>query len=183
MAQRTARQPGKRRPTRSLIWKRQACRRRPTAIIEYGALRVRDGQSWQRNLSLLVHGAGHRCPPSSQQLTGLTRIEDCTGRGWKNGRCTGSSFWNLSGKDAAGGVQHFDLIWSSCGRPVRETRSSILHQPANASTCCRLRGGRLIGDCQTIKLLTLAQHFGLADRVEHRALPDCRLTQQALLQN
>ena len=27
------------------------------------------------------------------------------------------------------------------------------------------------------KLLTLVQHFGLADKVEHRALPDCRLTQ------
>lgn len=28
------------------------------------------------------------------------------------------------------------------------------------------------------KLLTLVRHFGLADRVEHRALPDCRLTQR-----
>ena len=28
------------------------------------------------------------------------------------------------------------------------------------------------------KLLTLAQHFQLADKVEHRALPDCRLVQQ-----
>lgn len=28
------------------------------------------------------------------------------------------------------------------------------------------------------KLLTLIRHFGLADRVEHRALPDCRLTQR-----
>ena len=28
------------------------------------------------------------------------------------------------------------------------------------------------------KLVTLAQHFQLAEKVEHRALPDCRLMQQ-----
>ena len=28
------------------------------------------------------------------------------------------------------------------------------------------------------KLVTLAQHFQLAEKVEHRALPDCRLIQQ-----
>ena len=28
------------------------------------------------------------------------------------------------------------------------------------------------------KLATLAQHFQLAEKVEHRALPDCRLIQQ-----
>ena len=28
------------------------------------------------------------------------------------------------------------------------------------------------------KLLTLVRYFGLADRVEHGALPDCRLTQR-----
>ena len=32
------------------------------------------------------------------------------------------------------------------------------------------------------KLVTLAQHFQLAEKVEHRALPDCRLIQQSLLQ-
>ena len=37
---------------------------------------------------------------------------------------------------------------------------------------------RKIRGLSSYKLLALAQHFALADKVEHRAVPDCRLTQK-----
>ena len=37
---------------------------------------------------------------------------------------------------------------------------------------------RKILGLSSYKLLALAQHFALADKVEHRAVPDCRLTQK-----
>ena len=52
--------------------------------------------------------------------------------------------------------------------------------PAPASHCTDLMqlARRRLSRVPNYKLLTLAQHFQLADKVEHRALPDCRLVQQ-----
>ncbi len=50
--------------------------------------------------------------------------------------------------------------------------------PTNRQTDLAQLARRKLTRIANYKLVTLAQHFQLAEKVEHRALPDCRLIQQ-----
>ena len=50
--------------------------------------------------------------------------------------------------------------------------------PTNRQTDLAQLARRNLTRIANYKLMTLAQHFQLAEKVEHRALPDCRLMQQ-----
>ena len=117
MAQRAARPPGKQDYT-VIDLETTGLHAATDAIVEYGAVRVRDGQPGEE-FSALVR-LETPLPAEIARLTGITQEE-------------------------------IDLL------PL--ARRKIL-------------------GLSSYKLLALAQHFALADKVEHRAVPDCRLTQK-----
>ena len=163
MAQRTARKPGKNDYT--VIDLHAAT----DSIVEYGAVRVRDGQP-TKEFSALVH-LQTPLPAEITQLTGITQAEL---EGGMHAAAALETFLEFVGKDALVGYNlQFDLefLRAACTRnqkPILTNRKIDLLPLARR---------KVIG-VANFKLLTLVRHFGLADRVEHRALPDCRLTQR-----
>ena len=139
------------------------------AIIEYGALRVRDGVPAEE-LSLLVR-CGTPLPAVITELTGL-RDEDLQ-QGMEE-RAALEQFLAFIGNDP--------LVGHNISFDMEFHRAACRRQglPAPASHCTDLMqlARRRLSRVPNYKLLTLAQHFQLADKVEHRALPDCRLVQQ-----
>lgn len=139
------------------------------SIIEYGALRIRDGAPAEE-LSLLAR-CGTPLPAVITELTGL-RDEDLQ-QGTEPQEAL-QSFLTFIGKDPLVGHNiAFDLefLRMACKRygfPAPINRQTDLAQLAR----------RKLTRIANYKLVTLAQHFQLADKVEHRALPDCRLVQQ-----
>lgn len=139
------------------------------SIIEYGALRVRDGAPAEE-LSLLV-----RCekplPPVITELTGIQNTDLQKGA---EAKAALEEFLTFIGKDPLVGHNiSFDMefLRSACKRYA-------LPIPTNHCTDLMQLARRKLYRVANYKLLTLAQHFQLADKVEHRALPDCRLMQQ-----
>lgn len=135
-------------------------------IIEYGALRVRDGEPVEE-LSLLVH-----CEtPLPAVITELTGIQNSDLQNGMEERAALEKFLAFIGNDPLVGHNiSFDMefLRAACkkhGLPIPANRCTNLVQLAR----------RRLYHVTNYKLLTLAQHFQLADRVEHRALPDCRL--------
>ena len=139
------------------------------AIIEYGALRVRDGVPAEE-LSLLVR-CGTPLPAVITELTGL-RDEDLQ-QGMEE-RAALEQFLAFIGNDP--------LVGHNISFDMEFLRAACRRQglPAPASHCTDLMqlARRRLSRVPNYKLLALAQHFQLADKVEHRALPDCRLVQQ-----
>ena len=139
------------------------------AIIEFGALRVRDG-SPAEELSLLV-----RCEtPLPAVITELTGIRDADLQQGRDERAALEEFLAFLGKDPLVGHNiSFDMefLRAACKRHA-------LPIPTNRCTDLMQLARRKLYRVANYKLLTLAQHFALADKVEHRALPDCRLIQQ-----
>lgn len=139
------------------------------AIIEYGALRVRDGAPAEE-LSLLAR-CGTPLPAVITELTGL-RDEDLQ-QGMEE-RAALEQFLAFIGNDP--------LVGHNISFDMEFLRAACRRQglPAPASHCTDLMqlARRRLSRVPNYKLLTLAQHFQLADKVEHRALPDCRLVQQ-----
>ena len=139
------------------------------SIIEYGALRVRDGAPVEE-LTMLVCGA-EKIPPEITALTGLSAAELQQGA---DPREALQRFLAFIGKDPLVGHNiAFDLefLRMACkqyGFPIPTNRQTDLAQLAR----------RKLTRIANYKLVTLAQHFQLAEKVEHRALPDCRLIQQ-----
>ena len=105
------------------------------SIIEYGALRVRDGVPVEE-LTMLVR-VEENVPAEITALTGLSAAE----------------------------LQQ--------GTEPREAPA-----PTNRQIDLAQLARRNLTRIANYKLVTLAQHFQLAEKVEHRALPDCRLIQQ-----
>ena len=145
MAQRTARKPGKNDYT-VIDLETTGLHAATDSIVEYGAVRVRDGQPTEE-FSALVH-LQTPLPAEITQLTGIAHA-------------------------LVGYNLQFDLefLRAACTRnqkPILTNRKIDLLPLARR---------KVIG-VANFKLLTLVRHFGLADRVEHRALPDCRLTQR-----
>ena len=138
MAQRTARKPGKNDYT-VIDLETTGLHAATDSIVEYGAVRVRDGQP-TKEFSALVH-LQTPLPAEITQLTGITQAEL---EGGMRAACTRNQ------------------------KPILTNRKIDLLPLARR---------KVIG-VANFKLLTLVRHFGLADRVEHRALPDCRLTQR-----
>ena len=122
------------------------------SIIEYGALRVRDGAPVEE-LTMLVCGA-EKIQPEITALTGLSAAE------------------LQQGADPREALQRFlEFLRMDCkqyGFPILTNRQTDLAQLAR----------RKLTRIANYKLVTLAQHFQVAEKVEHRALPDCRLIQQ-----
>ena len=137
--------------------------------MENGAVRVRDGQPTEE-FSALVH-LQTPLPAEITQLTGITQSEL---EGGMDAAAALEAFLEFVGKDALVGYNlQFDLefLRAACTRnqkPILTNRKIDLLPLARR---------KVIG-VANFKLLTLVRHFGLADRVEHRALPDCRLTQR-----
>ena len=139
------------------------------AIIEYGALRVRDGAPAEE-LSLLAR-CGTPLPAVITELTGL-RDEDLQ-QGMEE-RAALEQFLAFIGNDPLVGHNiSFDMefLRAACRRHASHP---LTWPESSRSGLPRRRLSRV----PNYKLLTLAQHFQLADKVEHRALPDCRLVQQ-----
>ena len=139
------------------------------AIIEYGALRVRDGAPAEE-LSILV-----RCEtPLPAVITELTGIRDADLQQGREAAEALKAFLEFIGNDPLVGHNiSFDMefLRAACKRQG-------LPIPVNHCTDLMQLARRKLSRVENYKLLTLAQHFQLADRVEHRALPDCRLIQQ-----
>ena len=139
------------------------------SIIEYGALRVRDGVPVEE-LTMLVC-VEENVPAEITALTGLSAAELQQGT---EPREALNSFLLFIGKDPLVGHNiAFDLefLRMTCKRygfPAPTNRQIDLAQLAR----------RNLTRIANYKLVTLAQHFQLAEKVEHRALPDCRLIQQ-----
>ena len=139
------------------------------AIIEYGALRVRDGVPVEE-LTMLVCGV-EKVPAEITALTGLSAAELQQGT---EPREALQRFLTFLGKDPLVGHNiAFDLefLRMACkqyGFPILTNHQTDLAQLAR----------RKLSRVANYKLATLAQHFQLAEKVEHRALPDCRLIQQ-----
>ena len=142
---------------------------RVRSIIEYGALRVRDGVPVEE-LTMLVR-VEENVPAEITALTGLSAAELQQGT---EPREALNSFLLFIGKDPLVGHNiAFDLefLRMTCKRygfPAPTNRQIDLAQLAR----------RNLTRIANYKLVTLAQHFQLAEKVEHRALPDCRLIQQ-----
>lgn len=139
------------------------------SIIEYGALRVRDGVPVEE-LTMLVC-VEENVPAEITALTGLSAAELQQGT---EPREALNSFLLFIGKDPLVGHNiTFDLefLRMTCKRygfPAPTNRQIDLAQLAR----------RNLTRIANYKLVTLAQHFQLVEKVEHRALPDCRLIQQ-----
>ena len=139
------------------------------AIIEYGALRVRDGVPAEE-LSLLV------CckTPLPAGITELTGIRDADLQQGVEARAALEEFLAFIGNDPLVGHNiSFDMEFLRAACKQYE-----LHIPTNHCTDLIQLARRKLYRVANYKLLTLVQHFQLADKVEHRALPDCRLIQQ-----
>ena len=138
-------------------------------IIEYGALRVRDGAE-DGNLSMLVH-ISMNIPGTITQITGLTDtdLEDGT-----EPQEALRIFLEFIGDDTLIGQNiSFDMDFIRCA--CRRYGKSI---PANRCVDLIKEAKKKLRHIPNYKLVTLAQHFQIADRVEHRALSDCRMVNQ-----
>ena len=122
------------------------------------------------DLSMLVR-VEENVPAEITALTGLSAAELQQGT---EPREALNSFLLFIGKDPLVGHNiAFDLefLRMTCKRygfPAPTNRQIDLAQLAR----------RNLTRIANYKLVTLAQHFQLAEKVEHRALPDCRLIQQ-----
>lgn len=138
-------------------------------IIEYGAVRVRDGVPAEE-LSMLV-----RCPkPLPEETTKLTGIEEKDLQDGMDPQQALKTFLGFLGKDTlVGHTISFDMefLRAACKRWE-------IAFPANKCIDVAALARRKLYRVRNYKLVTLAQHFQLADKVEHRVLPDCRLIYQ-----
>ena len=139
------------------------------SIIEYGALRVRDGAPVEE-LTMLVCGA-EKIPPEITALTGLSAAELQQGAAPREALQRFLAFIGkdpLVGHNIAFDLEFLRMACKQYGFPIPTNRQTDLAQLAR----------RKLTRIANYKLVTLAQHFQLAEKVEHRALPDCRLIQQ-----
>ena len=142
------------------------------AIVEYGALRVRDGQPAEE-FSALVRGT-EPLPDVLAKLTGITPEERSgvqTG-GFKVDH--GVAFFLGRGKDTLVGYHlkfDLDFLRAAC---IRNDSPLLTNRSIDVLPLAR----RKVSGVMNYKLLTLARHFEVAQQETHRALPDCRLIQQ-----
>lgn len=138
-------------------------------IIEYGAIRVRDGTPAEE-LTMLV------CceKPLPETITALTGIQKTDLQKGVEPQQALKTFLDFIGKDTLVGHNiTFDMefLRTACKRwnvPI----------PTNRCVDLTALARRKLYRVPNYKLATLAQHFQLAEKVEHRALADCKLIQQ-----
>lgn len=133
-------------------------------IIEYGALRVRDGVPVDR-FSALVH-IEKEIPVNITELTGI-RDTDLSG-GMEPMQAL-QEFLDFIGKDVLLGQYisfDMDFLRKSC---ERWEKPFLTNKTMDLSKLARKK----LRQMENYKLLTMLRHFGIADQVAHRALQDC----------
>ncbi len=133
-------------------------------IIEYGALRVRDGVPVEK-FSALVH-IGREIPADITELTGIRDADLLDGMESKQALQT---FLDFIGKDVLLGQYisfDMDFLRRAC---ERWEKPFLTNKTIDVSKLARRR----LHQVENYKLLTLLQHFGISDQVAHRALLDC----------
>ena len=139
------------------------------AIVEYGALRVRDGQLAEE-FSALVRGT-EPLPDVVAKLTDITPEERSGGM---EPLAALEAFLAFVGKDTLVGYHlkfDLDFLRAAC---IRNDRPLLTNRSIDVLPLAR----RKVSGVMNYKLLTLARHFEVAQQEPHRALPDCRLIQQ-----
>lgn len=135
------------------------------AIIEYGALRIRDGVPAEA-CSMLVH-IDRALPGCIMELTGI-HDSDLEHGTEPVDACR--AFLAFIGEDALLGQYisfDMDFLRKSC-------EQSGLPLPMNQCVDLAKLARRKLRQVENYKLLTLLKHFAIADKVEHRALADCK---------
>ena len=127
------------------------------AIVEYGALRVRDGQPAEE-FSALVRSA-EPLPDVVAKLTGITPEERSGG------------MEPLAALEGYHLKFDLDFLRAAC---IQNDRPLLTNRSIDVLPLAR----RKVSGVMNYKLLTLARHFEVAQQEPHRALPDCRLIQQ-----
>lgn len=135
-------------------------------IIEYGAVRIRNGMPVEE-MSMLV-----RCTKTlTDETTKLTGIQEKDLKEGMEPKQALKTFLNFIGKDT--------LVGHTISFDMEFLRAACKHWefPAPANKCVDVAtlARRKLYRVQNYKLVTLAQHFQLTNKVEHRALADCRL--------
>jgi CRISPR-associated protein Cas2 len=139
------------------------------AIIEYGALRIRNGRP-EATFTTLVR-MERSLPVYITELTGI-KAEDL--EFGMNPRDALRCFMEFIGKDALLGHNiSFDMEF------LRQTCKQMdMAIPTNRCIDLAKLARRKLHRVSNYKLATLAEHFRLTTRVEHRALPDCNVIYQ-----
>lgn len=138
-------------------------------IIEYGALRVRDGVPTER-FSTLVHIEG-RVPDNITELTGIRDADLQSGLEPMQALQT---FLDFIGKDVLLG-QYISFDMDFLRRACEKWEKPFL---TNKTKDLSKMARRRLRHMENYKLLTMLQHFGIADKVAHRALADCESVHQ-----
>lgn len=133
-------------------------------IIEYGALRVRDGSPAEK-FSVLVH-ADRSVPANITELTGISDMDLMHGMEPQQAL---REFLNFIGRDVLLGQYisfDMDFLRKACekwGLPFLTNKCLDLSKLARKKRC----------RTENYQLITLLQFFGISDKVVHRALADC----------
>ena len=133
-------------------------------IIEYGALRVRDGVPTER-FSTLVHIEGS-VPDNITKLTGITDADLLSGMKPMQAL---QGFLDFVGRDVLLGQYvsfDMDFLRRAC---EKWEKPFLTNKTQDLSKLARRR----LRHMENYKLLTMLQHFGIADTLMHRALADC----------
>ena len=139
------------------------------AIVEYGALRVRNGEPAE-TFSALVR-VERPLPDAVIKLTGITPELLADG---VEPLAALEAFLAFIGSDPLVGCNlKFDLefLRTAC---IQNSKPLLINRSIDLLPLARRR----VSGVKNYKLHTLAQHFELIWQEEHRALPDCRLAQQ-----
>ena len=138
-------------------------------IIEYGALRIRDGEIVE-SFEVLVN-ISQEVPDVIRQLTGIGSEDLKEG---KNPEEALRDFLDFIGKDVlVGHTISFDMDF------LREScRKFDMPIPANHCSDIAKIARKKLPRMKNYKLISLAQYFQIADTIEHRALADCKIMQQ-----
>lgn len=133
-------------------------------IIEYGALRVRDGILTE-SFSTLVHISG-TVPENISELTGIKTADLVAGM---EPQQAFQAFLDFIGKDVLLGQYisfDMDFLRKSC---EKWEKPFLTNKCLDLSKLARKKLRRM----ENYKLLTMLQHFEISDKVAHRALADC----------
>lgn len=133
-------------------------------IIEYGALRIRDGKPAE-TFSTLVH-VDRTVPANITELTGISNADLMQGMEPSQAL---RAFLEFVGKDVLLGQYisfDMDFLRKNCEKwelPFLTNKCIDLSKLARKKRC----------RMENYKLLTMMQHFGISDTLMHRALADC----------
>lgn len=133
-------------------------------IIEYGALRIRDGRM-EKSFSALVR-ISKKLPSNITELTGIQDADLLHGM---EPQQAFQSFLDFIGKDILLG-QYISFDMDFLRKECEKWGKAF---PTNKCLDLSKLARRKLRRVENYKLLTMLQHFGISDKVAHRALADC----------